>query len=48
MDTGRLETLGLAPLKPRMDALYGVSDRAAFTRFMGSTKAGFGSSIVDW
>lgn len=48
MDTDRINALGIAPLKPRIDALYGISDKADFTKFMGSTKADFGSSIFDW
>lgn len=48
MDTGQIETLGLSPIKPQIDALYAISDKVAFTRFMGNSKGAFGSALVDW
>ncbi|OZA62919.1 MAG: hypothetical protein B7X78_05905, partial [Sphingomonadales bacterium 39-62-4] len=47
IDKERVETLGVAPLQPRLDAITALPDRAAFTRDMGRVHDTFGGSLIE-
>jgi len=48
MDDARLELLGLAPVKKDLGAIWALSDRAKFARYMGTTDGKFGHSLFTW
>ncbi len=48
MDEARVNTLDIAPLKPRLAAINAVADKSEFARLMGSTNGTFGSSVVSF
>jgi putative endopeptidase len=45
MDEARLEQLDAAPVKPDLDRVAAIADKAGFTRHMASTHADFGSTL---
>ena len=45
MDEARLEQLDMAPLKPELDKVAAINDKAAFTKFMADSHADFGSTL---
>ena len=45
MDEGRLEQLDSTPLKPELDRVAAISDKAGFLRDMASTAGDFGSTL---
>ena len=45
MDEALLEKLDMAPLKPLLDEIDAIKDKAAFTHFMAASHADFGSTL---
>ncbi len=45
MDESRIEAVGDAPLKADIARIMAISDKAAFTRYMGMTAGRFGTSV---
>ena len=45
MDTGRIETLGAAPIAPELDAVRAAPDRAALAALMGRDKTDFEGAL---
>ena len=48
MDEGRVEQLGLTPLKPDLAKVAAIKTKAEFARDMGTTDGSFGSSIFAY
>ena len=47
MDTDRIETLDIAPLKPVLAQVRAVKSRTEMTRVMGALAFSFGTSVID-
>jgi putative endopeptidase len=48
MDEGRVEALGLAPLKRDLATVAAIRSKADFARYMGTTNGRFGSSLFGY
>ena len=48
MDEGRVEALGLTPLKPDLEAVAAIKTKADMARHMGVTDGTFGASIYNF
>ena len=48
MDEGRLEKLGLSPLKADIAKVKAIKTKSQFARFMGASNGVFGISVIDF
>lgn len=48
MDEGRLEQLGLSPLRKDEATIAAITTKAEMAHHMGTTEGGFGSSLFSW